>query len=145
MPKTASPQLTRPRVGSRQGGSQIHPLVEFEFAHAHDVGTDVLTLLGQQKWASRTQFESEATAVARLAIADRKYANLTPLLHELRATGRIPGQIRLREFGDIRVQIEFSHICGDVDYSKPPKRKKDKKKTAESDSKPKKPFVPKVL
>ncbi len=134
-PKTAPPQLAGPRAVAKQSGSQIHPLIELEFAHFSDVGTDVLSLLGQQKWASLTQFESDSTAVARLAIADRKYANLTPLLHQLRSTGRIPGQIRLREFGDVRIQVEFSHICGDVEYSKPPKPKKNTKKNKENDTK----------
>ena len=137
MPKTAPPQLVGPSAGPKLSGSQIHPLVEFEFAHTSDVGTDILSLLGQQKWVSLTQFNSDPATVARLAIADRKYANLTPLLQELRATGRIPAQIRLREFGDIRIQIEFSHICGEVEYSKPPKRKKkpDKSKAKPDESK----------
>lgn len=160
MPKTAAPQLTGPTAEPKAGGSQIHPLIEFDFAHTSEVGTNILSLLEKQKWASLTQFETASTNVARLAIADRKYANLTPLLHDLRATGRIPNQIRLREFGDIRIVFEFSHICGDIDYSKPPKPKpkpkkkkdvsKDKTKDAktkpeETKPKPKKPFVPKAL
>jgi len=136
MPKAAPPQLAQPSVGPKQGGSQIHPLVEFEFGHSSDVGTDILALLEQQKWASLTHFESDSTVTARLAIADRKYANLTPLLHQLRATGRIPRQIRLRGFGDIRIQFEFAHICGDVEYSKPPK---PKKKSNKKDAKKKNP------
>jgi hypothetical protein len=143
MPKTAPPQLAGPRVVPKQGGSQIHPLVEFNFPHSSDVGTHILSLLGEQKWASLTRFELGATDVARLAIADRKYANLTPLLHKFRASGRIPAQIQLREFGDVHIQIEFSHICGDVEYSKP-KRKKEKD-LDKPKSQPKKPLVPKAL
>ncbi len=147
MPKTAPPQLAGPSGSPKQGGSQINPLVEFNFNHTNDAGLDVLSFLGQQKWASRTQFESGSTNVARLAIADRRYANVMALMHGLRAGGRVPGQIRLREFGDIRIQIEFAHICGDVDYSKP-KRKKEKEKDKDGDkskTEPKKPLVPKAL
>jgi hypothetical protein len=154
IPKTAPPQLAGPPADAKQGGSQIHPLVEFEFAHNSQVGTSVLSVLKKPSWASSTQFKPDTTNVARLSIADRKYASLTPLLHDFRAAGRIPREIRLREFGDIRIQINFSHICGDIDYSKPPKpkpKKKSKKKTEKKSekkpvkSKPTKPFVPKAL
>ncbi|MEO2015273.1 MAG: hypothetical protein ABGZ53_12960, partial [Fuerstiella sp.] len=149
MPKTAPPQIAGPSGSPKQGGSQINPLVEFNFNHTNDVGLNVLSFLGQQKWASRTQFESGSTHVATLAIADRKYANVMALMHGLRVGGRVPGQIRLREFGDIRIQIEFAHICGDVDYSKP-KRKKEKEKDKDKDgdkskTEAKKPLVPKAL
>ncbi|MFP6770172.1 MAG: hypothetical protein VB859_18500, partial [Planctomycetaceae bacterium] len=139
MPKAAPARLTRRRVKPVAGGSSSHPLVEFEFAHSSDIGTDVLSLLDGHKWASHTSVEQGGNTVARLRIGDRKYANLKPLLNAFRHNGRIPQQIRLRGFGDIRIQIEFAHICGDVVYSKPKKSKKKKKgdKT--------KPFEPKPL
>ena len=139
MPKSAAARLTRPRSKPVAGGSSSHPLVEFEFAHTSDIGTDVLSLLSGHKWASRTSVDRDATTVARLGIGDRKYANIKPLLNAFRHNGRIPQQVRLRGFGDIRIQIEFAHICGDLVYSKPKKSKKKKKgdKT--------KPFEPKPL
>ena len=139
MPKAAPARVIRPRADPIVGGSSSHPLVEFEFAHNSGIGTDVQTLLNGHKWASRTSVDFDKTTVARLGIGDRRYANIKPLLNEFRNSGRIPQQVRLREFGDIRIQVEFAHICGDVVYSKPPK-KKSKKKTGG-----KKAFEPKPL
>jgi len=139
MPKAAPARVIRPRADPIVGGSSSHPLVEFEFAHNSGIGTDVQTLLNGHKWASRTSVDFDKTTVARLGIGDRRYANIKPLLNEFRNSGRIPQQVRLREFGDIRIQVEFAHICGDVVYSKPPK-KKSKKKTGS-----KKAFEPKPL
>ena len=130
MPKPTPPQFAQPGGSPKQGGSLSHPVVEFDFGHTCVVGTDVLAVLGGQKWASRTRVESEEVTIARAAIADRKYANLSPLLEQLRAAGRVPRQIRLRGFGDIRIQIEFAYICGEVEYSKPPKRRKASKKNS---------------
>ncbi len=113
--------------------------------HTCEVGTHVESLLHQQKWASETRFESGDIALARASIADRKYAGLTPLLSGLRSAGHAPQSIRLRDFGDIRVQLEFAHICGEVVYSKPPKPKKKKKGEEKKDETPKKPFVPKPV
>jgi hypothetical protein len=168
MPKASAPLVTRPAGKPVVGGSSSHPLIEFEFAHTSSIGTDVQSLLSGHKWASRTSVDLDKTTIARLGIADRKYANIKPLLNEFRNSGRIPQQVRLRGFGDIRIQIEFAHVCGDVVYSKPPKPKKKKKKKAgkkkagkdakedvkkdlKKDAKPskksaaKKPFVPKPL
>ena len=133
MPKAATARVTRSRTAPIVGGSSSHPLVEFEFAHTSRVGTDVLTLLNGHKWASRTSVDQDTTTVARLGIGDRKYANLKPLLNAFRHSGRVPQQVRLRGFGDIRIQIEFAHICGDAVYSKPKKskKKKDRNKTFE--------------
>ena len=154
LPKASPPRLAKPRAAPKKGGSENHPVVELDLAHTCEVGTDMLALLEGQKWASRTQVRSENATLARAAIADRKFAALTPLLNELSAAGQVPKHIRLREFADIRIQIEFDHICGAVVYSKPPKpKKKDPKKKAatkkaEPEKKPKqqkRPFVPKPL
>ena len=128
MPKPAPPQLAKLGPGASQGGSQVQPVVEFDFGHSCDVGTDVLSLLSGQKWASWSRGKTTRVPLTRVAIADRKYAALSPLLGELRGAGHLPKQIRLREFGDIRIQIAFAHICGEVEYSKPPKPKKKSKK-----------------
>jgi len=139
MPKAAPPRLTRPHSKPVAGGSSSHPLVEFDFVHSSDIGTDVLSLIDGHRWVSRTSVDRDGTTVARLGIGDRKYANLKPLLNSFRLNGRVPQQIRLRGFGDIRLQVEFAHICGDVVYSKP---KKSKKKEKGSKTKP---FDPKPL
>ena len=147
MPKTAPARLAL-RGGEKPGGSTAHPVVEFTFSHAADFDTHALALLGKQRWLSRAQAKTVGeTTFARVAILDRKYANLTPLLHGFRAAGHVPRQIRLAEFGDIRIRIEFAHVCGEVEYSKPRKRKsKPKSKTkTKKPVKPKKPFVPKPL
>jgi hypothetical protein len=91
---------------------------------------------------SAESVQNKQPLVAQASIADRKYASLTPLLSGLLSAGHAPRSIRLREFGDLRVQLEFAHICGDVVYSKPPKPKKKKKGEEQKDEKPKKPFVP---
>ena len=134
MPKAAPPRLVQPSAAPKTDGSQDHPLVEFDFAHTCEIGTDVLSFLAKQTWISRTHVQSGETTIARASIADRKHANLTPLLQKLQGNGQIAQQIRLRQFGDIRIQIEFAHVCGDVEYSKPPKpRKKSKKDQAKKD------------
>jgi hypothetical protein len=146
MPKAAAALVTRAAGKPVVGGTSSHPLIEFEFAHTSAIGTDVQSLLGGHKWASRTSVDFDKTTIARLGIADRKYANITPLLNEFRNSGRIPQQVRLRGFGDIRIQVEFAHVCGDVVYSKPPKPKKKKKKNgAKKKTDAKKPFAPKPL
>ena len=158
MPKAAAALVTRAAGKPVVGGSSSHPLIEFEFAHTSAIGTDVQSLLSGHKWASRTSVDLDKTTIARLRIADRKYANIKPLLNEFRNSGRIPQQVRLRGFGDIRIQIEFAHVCGDVVYSKPPKPKKKKKqkkkgakKKTDEEAKQatkkdaKKPFAPKPL
>jgi hypothetical protein len=150
MPKGLSPQLVQTNADPKTGGLQVQPVVEFDLAHTCDVGTELISLLNQQKWASQTHLHAGDIAFASASIADRKYANLTPLLTQFRSAGHTPSEIRLRGFGDIRVQVEFAHICGEIEYSKPPKRKKksDEEKAKEKkkeDTKPKKPFVPTPL
>ena len=145
MPKSNSPQLAQPKGLPKQGRTQSQPIVELDIPHVSDIGTDVLSLLGNQSWATRTQLESEQADLALLTLGERKFANVMPLLRELRATGRIPSQIRLREFGDIRIRLEFANICGDVEYSKPPKRKKSAKKAKDKSTSKPRPFVPKPL
>jgi peroxiredoxin len=139
-----------PKAGGR--GSQAHPIIEFDLAHTCDVGSSVGSLLHQQKWASESHVNAGDITFARALIADRKYAGLTPILSGLRSAGHTPREIRLREFGDIRIQLEFARICGDVVFSKPPKPKKKKKDDGKDDGevekkveKPKKPFVPQPL
>ena len=123
MPKAAPPRVADRNAGPRQGGSNVHPVVEFHFGHTCDVGTDVLAVLGKHAWPSRTHAESAgASMIARASLGDRKFANLTVVLDEFRSTGRVPRKIRLSEFGDIRIQLEFAHVCGEVEYSKPPKK-----------------------
>lgn len=135
MPKSAAPLVAQPSVAAKGVGSQIHPIIEFDVRHACDVGTSISTLLRKQKWASRTHTHSADITLASLSIADRKYANLSPLVNQMRSVGLVPDQIRLREFGDIRIQLEFAHICGEIEYSKPPKKKKKKPEKKKSDDK----------
>ena len=64
-----------------------------------------------------------------------------PLLRQLRAAGQSPRQIRLAGFGEIRIECEFAHVCGEIEYSKPPEPKEKKppdgaKDAAAADSKP---------
>ena len=150
MPKASPPRTIKPGIEPQSGSSQSHPVVEFDFAHKCEAGPTVLAIIGQPGWASRTQFESGKISTARVAIGDRKHASLTPLLNEFRLAGHLPQHIRLRGFGDVRIRLEFAHICGDLVYSKPPKAKKkaDKEEAQEEENEvaePKKPFVPKAL
>ena len=139
MPKT-SPARVPLAGGEKAGGSNADPQIEFEFGSSEDADAHILALVGQSRWAARIKCQTTAkTSVVRVAIAPRKYAEVQSLSRKFQAAGRVPRQIRLVNFGDIRVQIEFAHICGDIEYSKPRKRKsKSRKKTA----KPRKPFVP---
>lgn len=135
VPKSSPPHKSVPRAGPVSGGSFVHPVVEFDVAHTCNVGADMVTLLSQQSWAVRTDHDQTNSTTTLAAIGDRKYAGLTPVLHELRANGQTVQQIRLREFGDIRIQLEFAHICGEVEYSKPPKpKKKPKQKDADKET-----------
>lgn len=159
MPKAAPSLAAVARTPLKHGGSNVHPVVEFHFGHTCDVGTRVLDVLGQRDWSSRTHAElSGETLIARAAIGDRKFANLITVFDELRSAGHVPRKTRLCEFGDIRIQLEFAHICGEVEYSKPPKKEaaKDAKEKklqddankpgrAKEKAKPKKPFVPKPV
>jgi hypothetical protein len=161
MPQASPPLAIKPDVEPKSGGSPSHPVVEFEFAHECAAGPTVSAMIGKPSWASRTAFEHDKILTARTAIADRKHAALSPLLSEFRSAGRLPQNIRLRGFGDVRINLEFAHICGDIVYSKPPKPRKkpdkakddkentDKEKADEAkkeDAKPdKKPFVPRAL
>jgi len=149
MPKAAPPRDVHSHADPQVVGSQAHPLIEFDLAHTCDVGTDLASLLHQQAWASETSVDVGDVTLVRASIADRKLANLTPLLTGFRSAGQTPQEIRLRNFGDIRFQLEFAHICGDIVYSKPPKAKKKKDDAEKKDDdtkkkveKPKKPFVP---
>jgi hypothetical protein len=145
MPKAAPPLDVHAHADPKVAGSLAHPRIEFDLNHTCEVGSHVTSLLHQQKWASETRFEAGDLALARASIADRKYASLSPLFSDLLSAGHSPRPIRLRDFGDIRIQLEFAHICGDVIYSKPPKPKKKKKGEEQKDEKPKKPFVPKPV
>lgn len=142
MPKTPPARTTLAPAKPKEGGSAIHPVIEFDFGPGGSVAGDALALLNQQKWPSQTRVDVGAITTARAAVADRAYASLTPFLNELRANGHLPRQIRLKGFGDVRIQMEFAHICGEYTYSKPPRPKKtDKEKPGEE----KKPFVPKPI
>jgi hypothetical protein len=153
MPKAAPPRDVHFHADPQVVGSQAHPVIEFDLAHTCDVGSGVMSLLHQQKWASETRIDVGQVTLVRASIADRRFANLTPLLMGFRSAGQTPREIRLRNFGDLHIQLEFAHICGDIVYSKPPKpkkkkndEKKDKGETKNDDEKkaekPKKPFVP---
>jgi hypothetical protein len=149
MPKNSPPRI-EVHGADKPGGSTAHPVIEFALGQAADVDSHALASLGKQSWLSRAKAELvEDGTLATASIADRKYANITPLLHEFRAAGAIPKQIRLTEFGDIRIRIDFTHICGEVDYSKPNKPRRPKKiklpVKAKKPVKPKKAFVPKAL
>jgi hypothetical protein len=149
MPKAAPPRDVDFHADPQAVGSQAHPLIEFDLAHTCDVVSELTSLLHQQEWASETRIDVGEVALVQASIADRKVANLTPLLTGFRSAGQTPLEIRLRNFGDIRVQFEFAHICGDIVYSKPPKSKKKKDDAKKKDddtkkkvAKPKKLFVP---
>ena len=160
MPKAAPLLLADAPASPKHGGSNVHPVVEFHFGHTCDVGTDILTVLGQRAWSTRTHTEFVGEAmIARAAISERKFANLISVFDELRSAGHVPRKTQLSEFGDVRIDLEFSHICGGLEYSKPPKKKakedsKEKMPQDDADNEPtqtkkkpekKKPFVPKPL
>ncbi len=151
MPKAAPPQLAARGSVAKSGGSAVHPVVEFEFQHLCDLGPDPLAPFAEQQWLSRSQVTAEASGSRiQASIDDRQFANLSPLLAQFRQAGHSPTQIRLSEFGEIRIQLAFAHICGEVEYSKPPKPK-PKEEKADADQKPEpeqppaKPFVPQPL
>ena len=144
IPKSAPPLDIHSHAVAKMAGSLAHPRIELKLNHTCEVGTHVESLLHQQKWASETRFEAGDIALARASIADRKYASLTSLLSGLQSAGHAPRSVQLHGFGDIRVQLEFAHICGEVVYSKPPKQKK-KSNEQKKDEPPKKPFVPKPV
>lgn len=147
MPKASPPQTIKPDIEPQPGVSPSHPVVEFEFAHKCDAGPTVLAMIGTPGWTSRRQYNSDELSIAYTAIGDRKHAGLTPLLNEFRSAGQIPQQVRLRGFGDLRIRLEFAHVCGDIVYSKPPKPKKKagNEEAQDDDAEPAKPFVPKAL
>jgi hypothetical protein len=156
IPKASSPLNVKPNVEPRSGGSPTHPQVQFTFAHKCDTGSTVLAMIGQPSWVSQTEFEFQRVSTARTLIADRKNAALSPLLSEFRTAGQLPAEIRLSNFGDVRIYLEFAHICGDIVYSKPPKPKKktaqqtagnkeNNKAETPEEAKPIEPFVPKAL
>ncbi len=130
----------------KRGGSEAHPRVHLDFDHECTGGAALLEVLGRQEWASRTG-QAAGTMVA--SVGDRRHADLVPLLRDLRAAGRQPDRIRLSGFGQLRLQVEFAHLCGEVEYSKPPAPKE--KKPSDGDKKdppqaePPKPFVPQPL
>jgi len=145
IPKSIHKPQPRLRAKQKTDGSQSHPVVEFDLLHTCEVGVDLMSMLNKQKWASQAQVQSGEMTIASAAIADRQYANLTPLLNQLQAAGHTPRRIRLRDFGDVRIELEFAHICGDVKYSKTPKPKKKTPDEEKKEEKPKKPFVPKPI
>jgi peroxiredoxin len=144
MPKAATPRVARRGGNAKSGGSEVHPVIEFDFGHVCDVGTEVLSLLANEKWLSRSQLLSDETGMKlRTSIGDRQFAALSPLLEQFRTAGHQPRQIRLSDFGEVRIQLTFAHICGEVEYSKPPKQDPNKKDTKPESEK--KPFVPQPL
>ncbi|MBI2947333.1 MAG: hypothetical protein HYY23_06785 [Verrucomicrobia bacterium] len=140
-PRTGSTNSTTGAAEPKRGGSEAHPLIQFDFDHDCSAGPDRIEVLNRQPWVSRS-----ACAPANLgemapprvlpgashiaAIGDRQTADLLALLREWRDHGQVPKRIRLSGFGEIRIQCEFAHLCGEVEYSKPPK-KEDKKAKAE--------------
>lgn len=124
----------------KTGGSKVHPIVEFDLVPASKAEFGLTAMLNQPDWSSLTHVVPGETTIASASIGDRKYAKLTPVLDQLQKTGHTPTGIRLREFGDIRIDLGFAHICGEVVMSKPPKPKK-----GEEPKKDAKPFVPKPM
>jgi len=180
VPPAATPIAVNQTAEPKLGGADSHPLVHFCFRHECSTVRGFMNRLGEQTWASRTGWSpgslgvipatrvssgGRPTAVA--AIGDRQTADLLPLLHDLSAAGSRLRQIRLAGFGDVRIQLEFAHLCGEVEYSKPPEKKPAKKDEAkksdeadqtksdemksgetkkdESPKKEEKPFVPQPL
>ena len=87
---------------------QACPFVELHLIPSGKVGADVASFLRQQSWTTKVEVETGDVIRARAWIAIRKRVNLMPLLGELRALGYTAREIRLREFGDIRIQFEFA-------------------------------------
>jgi hypothetical protein len=164
-PAPAPAATVRPPSEPKRGGSEAHPLIQLDLDHECPGGAPLLDLLGRQAWTSRTARHPDRPGTAApvlpaatftAGVADRQQADLASLLRDLRAAGRQPDRIRLSGFGQVRLQFEFAHLCGEVEYSKPP----DPKKQAEGEKKepvpsrvegpqagkePPKPFVPQPL
>lgn len=163
MPKPAPLQIRKASAQPKRGGSDAHPLIQFDFGHECTDGVGLLDALALEKWVSRSALmprdapaaspsQAMAGVTATAAVADRQYADLGSLLRQFRAGGHAPSQIRLSGFGDLRIECEFAHLCGEVEYSKPPEKKKpaEKAQTTKTDAEkkpPKKeePFVPKPV
>ena len=153
LPKSAKARLAQ-HGHAKLGGSAAHPILEFQFRHGDSVG-DVTAILNKRGWTSRSETKQhKQSVVTRAAIGDRKFANVSLVVKQFRSIGQLPRKIRMSNFGDLRIQIEFAHVCGEIVYSKPPKPKKQKKKKNKpkkgkskkvAKKKPKKPFVPKPL
>jgi hypothetical protein len=146
VPKASQARMVVNDLGPKTFGSDAHPLIQFDFGHACTDGEWLLQTLWHEEWTSRTGFAGAnlgaidqsrvlhgATGVA--AINDRQRADLSPLLRTLRGNGKSPTRIRLSEFGDLRIQFEFAHLCGDIEFSKPPKKEQKKTKETKADEK----------
>jgi hypothetical protein len=134
MPKSAAPvePATEPQASGQpqeqhqQAGDccNYQPLVEIDFPHAGFDGRLVSHMLAGQRWIGHSLVSMGEPAIVQARIADRQYCSVTSLLREIQAGGESASGIRLRQFGDIRIQLKFAHVCGEVEYSKPPQRKK---------------------
>ncbi len=137
MPKPATPTPVVSTRGPKTLGFESHPVIQFDFSHHNEACHAVTGKLAEKTWASRTTIADSDEqplgagrvlpgVTAEAAIGDRQRADLLPLLREFQAHGQRPTKIRLSDFGDLRVQFEFAHLCGDIEYSKPPKKEEKK-------------------
>jgi peroxiredoxin len=132
LPNLGESRMRPAAVTPKTGGSDGQPVVEFDLGgHICSRGVPPLDLVGELAWASRTAESPDRmqafpgatlpeAGTLLVGVGDRQYADLLPMVRALRDGGRSPTAIRLRGFGDVRLHIEFSQICGAVEYSKPP-------------------------
>lgn len=162
------PAALEPSVGKKPPSTATgdEPRVCFVFNHQCKVGRRLGEVLGCQDWAVDGQVEFDPVSDRHLisgSIAQRRRAAISETLAQFRDAGRITQRIRLTGFGDLRLELEFAHICGEVEYSqplqksspgKPPaakveKEAVDKKSAAKDENAAKKPadkpFVPRPL
>ncbi len=134
-PSPTAPLVARRSARPKTGGSEAHPLIQFDLDHECSVATRPLDAFGELSWVSRSGLAAGplggiaaprvldgATLLA--AVGDRQHAEIAPLVRQLRRNGQQPRRVRLDGFHDLRVQFEFAHLCGEVEYSKPPEQSK---------------------
>jgi hypothetical protein len=146
-PSPTAPLVARRSATPKAGGSEAHPLIQIDLDHECFTATRPLDALSDLAWVSRSGVAAGPLgdigasrvldgATLLVAVGDRQHAELTPLVREWRRNGQQPRRVRLDGFHDLRVQFEFAHLCGDVEYSKPPE--KSKKPDGEMKHEPKK-------
>jgi len=144
-PPAAAPPAPRSPAALLPGGSRAQPAIRFDLDHECEAGAGLVDLLEWEVWPSGVALERDRLGgpAVLATMRERRHADLVPALRSARSGGLHPRRIRLSGFGDLRLQIEFEHLCGEVEYSKPPERKREGKEGG--DGKEEKPFVPQPL